>query len=148
MREVSFLNRLKELRQKNNLTLKQLGQKLNMLDSTLSQYETGKRNPKTEVWQKIADFFDVPVSYLRGIDADEIIEQVDFNKLSPLGLSFYEKENSNKDESLEATEIQLHEDMLNASLLRGMHTKQITNTVVFCDCIIFYFHHFQLSWCF
>ena len=116
MREVSFLNRLKELRQKNNLTLKQLGQKLNMLDSTLSQYETGKRNPKTEVWQKIADFFDVPVSYLRGIDADEIIEQVDFNKLSPLGLSFYEKENSNKDESLEATEIQLHEDMLNSIL--------------------------------
>lgn len=116
MREVSFLNRLKELRQKNNLTLKQLGQKLNMLDSTLSQYETGKRNPKIEVWQKIADFFDIPVSYLRGIDADEIIEQVDFNKLSPLGLSFYEKENSNKDESLEATEIQLHEDMLNSIL--------------------------------
>lgn len=116
MKEVSFLNRLKELRQKNNLTLKQLGQELNMLDSTLSQYETGKRNPKNEVWQKLADFFDVPVSYLRGIDADEIIEQVDFKKLSPLGLSFYKKESPNKDESLESTEIQLHEDMLNSIL--------------------------------
>ena len=31
-------------------------------------------------------------------------------------MSFYEKENSNKDESLEATEIQLHEDMLNSIL--------------------------------
>ena len=116
LREVSFLNRLKELRQKNNLTLKQLGKKLNMLDSTLSQYETGKRNPKNEVWQKIADFFDVPVSYLRGVDVDEIIEQVDLKKLSPLGLCFYENESSNKTESLEATEIQLHEDMLNSIL--------------------------------
>ena len=44
--EVSELNRIKELRKKNNLTLKQLGQQINMLDSTLSQYENGKRKPK------------------------------------------------------------------------------------------------------
>lgn len=67
MKEVSFLNRLKELRQKNNLTLKQLGQKLNMLDSTLSQYETGKRNPKNEIWQKLADFYGVTVPYIKGL---------------------------------------------------------------------------------
>lgn len=61
------MNRIKELRQKNNLTLKQLGKKMNMLDSTLSQYENSKRNPKKEVWQKLADFFGVSVSYLQGI---------------------------------------------------------------------------------
>ena len=38
-------NRLKELRQKNNLTLKELGKKVDMLDSTLSQYENEKRTP-------------------------------------------------------------------------------------------------------
>ena len=53
--EVSELNRIKELRKKNNLTLKQLGQQINMLDSTLSQYENGKRKPKEEIWQKIPD---------------------------------------------------------------------------------------------
>lgn len=57
-------NRLKELRQKNNLTLKQLGEKLNMRDSTLSQYETGKRSPKLKVWEKIADYFGVSTAYL------------------------------------------------------------------------------------
>ena len=68
--EVSELNRIKELRKKNNLTLKQLGQQINMLDSTLSQYENGKRKPKEEIWQKIADYFKVSVPYLKGLTLD------------------------------------------------------------------------------
>lgn len=67
-------NRLKELRQKNHLTLKQLGQELNMRDNTLSQYETGKRNPKLEIWKKLADYFDVSVPYLLGLK-DEVDSQ-------------------------------------------------------------------------
>ena len=62
------MNRLKELRQKNNLTLKELGQKIGMANNTLSQYETGKREPKVETWQALADFFNVSVPYLQGID--------------------------------------------------------------------------------
>ena len=63
-----FTARLKELRQKNNLTLKELGQKIGMANNTLSQYETGKREPKLETWQALADFFNVSVPYLQGID--------------------------------------------------------------------------------
>ncbi|CDI58581.1 helix-turn-helix transcriptional regulator [Lactobacillus helveticus] len=59
-------NRIKELRQKNNLTLKELGQKVGMANNTLSQYETGKREPKLETLKKLADYFDVPVPYLQG----------------------------------------------------------------------------------
>lgn len=62
------MNRLKELRQKNNLTLKELGQKIGMANNTLSQYETGKREPKLETWQALADFFNVSVPSLQGID--------------------------------------------------------------------------------
>lgn len=61
-----MLNRIKELRNKNNLTLRALGQKVNMSSSRLSQYETGKREPRLKTWQKLADFFDVPISYLQG----------------------------------------------------------------------------------
>ena len=61
-----MLNRIKELRNKNNLTLRALGQKVNMSSSRLSQYETGKREPKLETWQKLADFFGVSVPYLQG----------------------------------------------------------------------------------
>lgn len=60
------MNRIKELRQKNNLTLRALGEKINMSSSRLSQYETGKREPRLETWQKLADFFQVPVPYLQG----------------------------------------------------------------------------------
>lgn len=60
------MNRIKELRQKNNLTLRELGKKVDMSSSRISQYETGKREPKLETWKKLADFFDVPVSYLQG----------------------------------------------------------------------------------
>ena len=60
------MNRIKELRQKAGLTLVQLGQKVGMANNTLSQYETGKRFPNLEVWQKLADYFDVSVAYLQG----------------------------------------------------------------------------------
>ncbi len=60
------MNRIKELRKEKGLTLKQMGQLLNILDSTLSQYENERRKPKEEMWQKLADFFDVSVPYLQG----------------------------------------------------------------------------------
>ena len=64
------MNRLRELRQKNNLTLKELGQKTGMANNTLSQYETGKREPKLETWNKLAEYFNVPTSYLMGLSDD------------------------------------------------------------------------------
>ena len=61
-------NRLKEIRQKNNLTLEKMGEKVGIAKNTLSRYESGKREPKLEVWQKLADFFNVSVPYLQGFD--------------------------------------------------------------------------------
>ena len=61
-------NRLKEIRQKNSLTLEKMGEKVGIAKNTLSRYESGKREPKLEVWQKLADFFNVSVPYLQGLD--------------------------------------------------------------------------------
>ena len=61
-------NRLKEIRQKNSLTLEKMGEKVGIAKNTLSRYESGKREPKLEVWQKLADFFDVSVPYLQGFE--------------------------------------------------------------------------------
>ncbi|MEN0454377.1 helix-turn-helix transcriptional regulator [Staphylococcus aureus] len=49
-------NRIAELRKENNMTLKQLAKELNIRDNTLSQYETGKRNPQMGLLQEIANF--------------------------------------------------------------------------------------------
>ena len=66
-------NRLKELRKRNHLTLKELGQNVGMANNTLSQYENGKRNPNDKVWQQLADYFEISVPYLKGeIDTEYV----------------------------------------------------------------------------
>ena len=61
-------NRIKELRQKNSLTLEKLGEKVDIAKNTLSRYESGKREPKLEAWQQLADYFGVSVPYLQGFE--------------------------------------------------------------------------------
>lgn len=76
-------NRIKELRQKNNLTLKELGCKFGMAISTVSEYERGRREPKPGTWKKLANYFNVSVPYLQGIDAtyrEKPCEYCDFSK--------------------------------------------------------------------
>ena len=82
-------NRLKKLRHKKNLTLRELGEKVGMRNSTLSQYETNKREPKLETWQKLADFFNVPVDYLLGISKDRSTLTID--DLNPEEQEAYER---------------------------------------------------------
>lgn len=68
------MNRLKELRQDRNLTLKQLAAQLNnkynstYSDGQLSNYENEKREPRSEAfWEMIGDFFEVPPFYAAGL---------------------------------------------------------------------------------
>ena len=61
-------NRIRELRNEQGLTLKELGEKTGLAPNTISQYETGNREPKLKTWQKLADYFEVSVSYLQGIE--------------------------------------------------------------------------------
>ena len=69
-------NRLKELRNRNHLTLKELGQNVGMANNTLSQYENGKRNPNEKIWQQLADYFDVSVPYIKGEIDTEYLEKL------------------------------------------------------------------------
>lgn len=59
-------NRIKELRLKVGLTQEQLAKEVGLSEQAISFYELGKRNPKIDKWQKLADFFGVSVPYLQG----------------------------------------------------------------------------------
>ncbi len=59
--------RIKELRESHNMQQKELASALNIPPSTLSQYETGKREPNIETVTKIAKLFDVTTDYIYGI---------------------------------------------------------------------------------
>ncbi|MGO2267071.1 MAG: helix-turn-helix domain-containing protein [Vagococcus salmoninarum] len=59
-------NRIGELRREKGLTLKRMGELLEVKDNTLSQYETGKREPQLGFMLEMAEFFDVSLEYLMG----------------------------------------------------------------------------------
>lgn len=59
-------NRIRELRKQRGLTMKQLGSMLGLAESTVSQYETGKRQPDNETLLKLGEIFDVTVDFLLG----------------------------------------------------------------------------------
>lgn len=59
-------NRIAELRKEKHLTIQQLADEIGVANGTISRYEKGSREPKLETWIKLADFFDVPISYITG----------------------------------------------------------------------------------
>lgn len=61
-----FSKRLRILRKNKNLTQAQLGNALNLENSTISSYERNKIMPSSDVLLKIAKYFDVSVDYLIG----------------------------------------------------------------------------------
>lgn len=58
--------RLKEVRKSRRLTQAQVAEGVNCSASTLSRYETGKRQPPLDMLVRLADFFDVSLDYIFG----------------------------------------------------------------------------------
>ena len=61
-----FGERLREQRKKHGMTMKELGKKFGLAESTISGYENGAREPDFETLVKFADFFDCSIDYLLG----------------------------------------------------------------------------------
>ena len=61
-----FASMLKYLRDRDGLSQRDLADKLGISKSTISMYEMGKRHPKFEDEEAIADFFNVDLNTLRG----------------------------------------------------------------------------------
>lgn len=55
---------LRILRKNKGLSMKELGEIIGVAESTISQYETGKREPDFETLLKLGEFFNVSVDYL------------------------------------------------------------------------------------
>ena len=57
---------IRNLREDNDKTQKELADYLNIKQTTYSKYELGKINIPVEVFVKLADYYDVSVDYLLG----------------------------------------------------------------------------------
>lgn len=62
-------NRMKQLRQKANMTQSELARSLNVFSALISAYELGERKPSLKVLTQLADFFHVSSDYLLGINS-------------------------------------------------------------------------------
>ena len=61
-------NRIRELRKARGLTMKQLGKELGVAESTISHYETGRRQLDNETLLWFAKFFHVSAGYILGLE--------------------------------------------------------------------------------
>lgn len=60
------MKNLKVLRKQQNISMKKLGEIIGVAESTISLYESGKRQPDKDTLIRIADYFCVSVDYLLG----------------------------------------------------------------------------------
>ena len=65
---MKFCERLKELRQEQNLSALSLGKALHVSDSTIIRWENGLRVPSIDNLYSIAKFFNVTSDYLIGLE--------------------------------------------------------------------------------
>ena len=70
------MNRLKELRNQRKLTLDDIETKTGIKRGTYSNYENNKTEPKLATWQKLADYFNVSVPYIRGEIDTKLIAKI------------------------------------------------------------------------
>lgn len=63
---MTFAERLKSLRASRHLSQRELADMTKLPRSVVSMYESGKRNPKRESLEVLADFFNVDIDYLLG----------------------------------------------------------------------------------
>lgn len=61
-------NNIKIARESKGISQKSLADYLKVSQQSVSLYENGGREPKLDTWKKIADFLDVSVPYLQGLD--------------------------------------------------------------------------------
>lgn len=93
-------SRIRYLREKNNISQKELAAKLSIGNSTLSQYESDTRVPSDEIKIAIADYFDVSIDYLLGRSShpNKNLSKTQTNKLEeefPEGISILYRANKN-----------------------------------------------------
>lgn len=64
--KATFGERLKKLREEQNLTQKALAEQLKTVRSTINKYEKNARKPEYDTLVKIADLFNTTTDYLLG----------------------------------------------------------------------------------
>lgn len=70
--------RIREMREKNNLTMEELAQRLDVQKSAVSKWEHGRvQNIKRSTIEKMAEIFDCDPAWLMGFNLDDASQPID-----------------------------------------------------------------------
>ena len=94
-----FIKNLSALLEEKGITQRELAEKIEVTEVTISRYLSGERSPRIEIVSKIAEYFKVTVDYLLGIERDYGVGN------APEG--HQEKEIAKHNEKLQEKEIQV-----------------------------------------
>lgn len=71
-----FSSMIQYLRKRSNLTQNELADKLGVANTTVSMWETGRRRPDFEMLETLADFFNVDINFILGVDKEKLVNPV------------------------------------------------------------------------
>lgn len=125
------MNRIKELRQSKGLTQAELATKLGVTRQAVSLYEKGQIKPKIETLKKLAEYFGVSVTYIKGETKTETLTKI-INTMYliicnriPMSSERETIDNTEDSRTIAATELML----LMYQTLNLDHNKQFTEIV-------------------
>ena len=75
-----YMNRIKILREELGLTQKELSNKLNLSEGSISLYEKEDRKPSLEVLLKLSEIFNCSIDYILGKSDIRNLSDIDFDK--------------------------------------------------------------------
>lgn len=64
---MTYLNRIKDLREDSDLTQTRIARMINVAQTTYSDYEKGKIRIHIDIVIKLAEFYDVDMNYITGV---------------------------------------------------------------------------------
>lgn len=85
------MERLRLLRTEKKLSLRELGEQLNLSFVTIGQYERGERQPDNNTLVKLADFFGVSLDYLLERTDDKNLSMKKEEYIVPSSIDTYEQ---------------------------------------------------------
>ena len=117
--------RLKELRKKEKLTMVELSEKLHLSQSTISLYESGKREPDVNTLKKIANFFNVSIDYLLENTNDLIYKTPKENLIRIVGIGGSVKDYQVSEAQRKAIETLLEKNCISSESINKKSTISI-----------------------
>ena len=99
--------RIKEIRKQLGITARQVAEHINVAESTMSLYESGKREPDIETIVKLAKYFNVTLEYLLGVGDTPSEEE---RRVLDVASYFYNEEKPADEGELEKDVVIYHRD--------------------------------------